>query len=372
VTLLLVDETGAVLGALPPFAVPGAHRQEIAAVVAGARERHGADVVVLRLLDHAGPAVSYLAELCGPTPTALGPVVDVDLGPHPLRAPYAEPGGPTASLAWARGVLGPVRAVQLRTWNLSSIWRLDRVAGGTVWLKEVPEFFRHEGPVLGWLAQRFPGLAPVPVAVCGGRMLLADVPGPDRYRAAPADRAPMLAALHPVQLAALEELPALRALGVPDRTFPVLAEKVRAVAHRYGYPQAVAGLDDRLAELSACGLPDTLVHGDFHPGNVRGPVTAPVLLDWGDCVLGHPGYDLLRMVEDLPAPQRAPLVAQWCEAWRDVVPDCRPERALELLGPVAALRSASVYADFLDRIEPSEHGYHRDDPPYWLEQALAA
>ncbi len=366
VTLVLVDARGTALGALPPYPVAVPYRQEAACVVDGARARYGVDVVVLRLLGGEPPAAAYLAQLTGGTVRVPLDSATVDSGAHPLRAPYARPGGPAASLAWAETVLGPLAsATQLRTWNLSSIWRL-RHASGVAWLKEVPAFFGHEGAVLGWLARHFPGLAPTPIAVCGTRMLLADVPGEDRYGAPAADRLPMLAALHRVQVVALAHRPALLALGVPDRRYPVLDAKVREVAHRYGRPEVLDGLAERLADLAACGLPDTLVHADFHPGNVRGRDT---VLDWGDCVLGHPGYDILRMVGDLPEPERAPLVAWWCDRWREAAPGSRPEAALALLGPVAALRNATVYADFLDQIEPSEHSYHRDDVPYWLSQA---
>jgi hypothetical protein len=359
VTLVLVDNAGVALGALPPFAVPEPHLQEVAHVVDGARARHGAEVVVLRLLHAEPPAVTYLAQ----TSTMDLPVsrVDVRARPHPMRAPYAEVGGPAASLAWARGILGPLTATQLRTWNLSSIWRLAH-RSGTAWLKEVPAFYRHEGAVLGWLGDRFPGLGPVLLGVDGGRVLLDDVPGEDRYGAPAADRLPMLAALHRVQRAATAELPALRALGVPAAD---LAPRIRYVATRYGYPDVLDGLDERLAELAACGLPDTLVHGDFHPGNVRGSV----ILDWGDCTIGNPGFDLLRMVERLPATERDALAGQWCDWWRAAVPGCHPERVLDALAPLAPLRAATVYANFLDRIEPSEHVYHRDDVPACLEQA---
>ncbi|HKT02360.1 MAG TPA: aminoglycoside phosphotransferase family protein, partial [Rugosimonospora sp.] len=224
VTLVLVAGTE-VLGALPPFPVPTPYRQEVAEVVAGARTAYGLDVVVLRLLHADGPAATYLAELAGGVPPPLRPVGADHLRPHPLRAPYAVPGGPAASLAWARGVLGPARANQLRTWNLSSIWRLEPESGGPAWLKEVPAFFGHEGAMLTWLAGHLPGLAPTPLAVCGGRLLLADVPGPDRYEAPAAARVPMLDALHRVQVAALDRLAELGALGVPDRRWPVLAAK---------------------------------------------------------------------------------------------------------------------------------------------------
>jgi hypothetical protein len=350
VTLVLVDGAGAVLGALPPFPVPSPHRQEVAVLVSGARSRFGASVVVLRLLHDD----TYLAQT-STVDLPLAPVPAV-LAPHPLRAPYAEVGGPAASLAWAASILGPVSATQIRTWNLSSIWRLTH-GSGTAWLKEVPAFFHHEGAVLTWLNDRFPGVAPTVIAVDGGRMLLDDVPGSDRYGAPAADRLPMLAALHRVQ-----RVPPFP--GVPRDPFPA---RIRDVARRYGYPDVLDGLDERLAAVAACGLPDTLVHGDFHPGNVRGSA----ILDWGDCFVGNPGYDLLRMVEGLPPGAGDGLVAEWCSWWREAVPGSRPERVLDALAPLSALRGAVVYANFLDQIEPSEHVYHRDDVPACLERARA-
>jgi hypothetical protein len=53
------------------------------------------------------------------------------------------------------------------------------------------------------------------------------------------------------------------------------------------------------------------------------------------------------------------------------VPGSDPARAAALLAPLAAARQAVVYQHFLDHIEPSEHPYHRDDPPLWLRHAAA-
>jgi hypothetical protein len=365
-----------VLGALPPFPVAGPYRQEAAGVVAGARDRYGAEVTVLRLLSTVDGStvddqVSYLAELYGPAPGGLVPTAE-QIDEQPLRAPYARPGGPAASLAWAGGVLdqvcgqvsGPVRATQQRTWNLSSIWRLEH-PGGVAWLKEVPDFFRHEGPLLEWLAAVHPGFAPTPLAVSGTRMLLADIPGEDRYGASGQQRLGMLAAVHRVQRDAVGRLPELAALGVPALDAGTLADRIRDVLRRYGRPDAHPDLANRLQWTVECGLPDALVHGDLYPGNVRGEV----VLDWGDSMLGHPGFDLLRMVEDLPVAQRAPLASAWCGWWRNAAPGCDPERALRLLAPIAPLRAAVVYAAFLDGIEPTERVYHEADVPACLARA---
>jgi hypothetical protein len=378
VTLVLVDGAGAVLGELPPYEVELPWWQEVTDVVAGARERHGVAVTVLRLLgaDRAAPPggrVTYLAEVAG-EPGPVRPTA-IDVAPHPLRAPWAETGGPRAGLDWAEAELAArgrkvTAAVQQRSWNLSTIWRLE-TDGAPVWLKQVPTFFAHEAAVLRWLGEHAPRTAPVPVAASGGRVLLEDLPGTDRYDAEPGEREIMLARLHTAQLAAAARTDELLALGVPDRRPPRLAELIRAVVTDNGGPEhqvLTAGLDERLAAIEACGLPDTLVHGDFHPGNVRGSATEHSILDWGDSVLGHPAIDLLRLCEQVDDPQ--PLREAWCDRWRAAVPGCRPERALELIEPLLALRNAAVYAGFLAAIEPSEWPYHADDVPFWLARAL--
>lgn len=380
-TLVLVDPAGTVLGALPPYEVEVPWWQEVSDVVAGAREHHGVDVSVLRLLFADQPAppggkVTYLAEVAG-DPGPVRPAAAA-LVPHPRRAPYAEIGGPAASLAWAADALAArgrtlTAAAQQRTWNLSAIWRLATDTT-PVWLKQVPAFFSHEPAVLRWLDEHCPGIAPAPIAADTGRMLLDDLPGTDRYSAPADERLLMLPLLHTVQVTAAGRVDDLLALGVPDQRPPQLAQRLRAVAVRDTEPgerlaALLDGLDDRLAELTACGLPDTLVHGDFHPGNVRGTAERLHVIDWGDCVIGHPAIDLLRMSEGLADP--APLRQAWSRGWRAAVPGCEPERALELIEPLVALRNAAAYAGFLDAIEPSEWPYHADDVPYWLAQAAA-
>ncbi|GHJ45218.1 hypothetical protein Cs7R123_25600 [Catellatospora sp. TT07R-123] len=385
VTLVLVDADGAVRGTLPPFEVALPYWQESSDVVAAARERFGLDVTVLRLLSHErsappGGAVTYLAQAVAP-PADLGPGPELDLSPHPHRAPYAEPGGPAATLRWAAAALAGAgrpaftHAAQQRTWNLSAIWRLDTPAG-PVWLKQVPRFFAHEPAVLRHLGAG-PHASLVPPLIAGehGRMLLAHLPGDDLYGAGADVRDAIAADLHGIQLTAATELDTLRALGVPDRRGAALARLCAGVVaahpeHADDRVRALArGLDARLAEVAACGLPDTLVHGDLHPGNARGDATHRVILDWGDCVLGHPAFDILRLTERLPADEAAPLVEAWVRRWRAAVPGSDPARAVALLRPVVALRNAAVYAGFVTAIEPAEHPYHADDVPFWLARA---
>ncbi|MEH0972200.1 aminoglycoside phosphotransferase family protein [Micromonospora sp. CPCC 205546] len=383
VTLVLVDAAGTPLGALPPFDVPSPWWQEVAPVVAEARRRYGVEVAVLRLLTGDAPqpmggTVTYLAQVDGPPATPLVPA-RLDLPADPLRAPYAEPGGPARSLAWARAELRRLgrpaeTAAQQRTWNLSAVWRLDG-PGGTAWLKQVPPFFRHEAAVLRWLGRAAPGRTSTLLADDGdGRMLIAHVPGEDRYGAPVEERLAMAAGFHPVQPRSVPDAAELVAAGVPDLRGPALPTWIRDRLAGYDtspVESLLAGLEARLDEVRGCGLPDTLVHGDLHPGNVRAHAGRHVVIDWGDAFVGHPAFDALRLAEGLADDVAAPVLAEWCARWGADVPGCAPERAVELLRPVAALRMAAVYAMILDGIEASERVYHATDVDTYLERALA-
>ncbi|HET8680488.1 MAG TPA: aminoglycoside phosphotransferase family protein [Micromonosporaceae bacterium] len=400
VTLVLVDRAGVLLGALPPYEVAAPWWQDMAGVVAGTRERYGVEVTVLRLLGtrlpapHGG-AVTYLAECLTGAPAQAVPVDAAGREPaaaapreHPLRALWARPGGPAASLAWAAGQLAqlgwqPSIASQQRTWNLSAIWRLDGPSG-TAWLKQVPPFFAHEPAVLRWLGTVAPQRVPAVLAADEGtgRMLLAHAAGEDRYLAPPAELAGLIDDLHVIQRHAVPHAHLLRAAGVPDRRWPALVNRVRDTVARHGpglgpepdlaLRSLVEGLDARLAAVDACGLPDTLGHGDFHAGNSRGDGRHRTLIDWGDSFVGHPGFDALRIVEQQPPPVAERLLRHWARRWRQAVPGSDPERALDLLAPVAALSAAATYAGFVSAIEPTERPYHAADIGIALRAALTA
>lgn len=381
--IVLVTPDGAVQGSLAPVPVSTPWWQDIGPVVSAVRDRHGLDVTVLRLLEAdrdepPGGIVTYLAEVA--QPVAADPW-EGDLPDHPLRATYARPGGPDADLAWARAVLasrgleltGP--PMQIRTWNLSSLWRLP-VGGSDAWLKVVPPFFAHEGDVL----ELFAGEAvPQLLGHDGARVLLAEVPGEDLYDAPLPQCLSMVTLLVALQRKFTERMAELLARGLPDwRGAPLQAAIADVLRRNRAQLTAtdsatlgrfVDNLPVRYAELASCGIPDTLVHGDFHPGNLRGDGERLTLLDWGDSGVGHPLLDQAAFLDRIDKDDVETVRAHWHRQWQQALPGCDPERAATLIAPVAAARQAVIYQTFLDGIEPSEHPYHHDDPANWLQTA---
>lgn len=389
VRLVLVRPDGAVVGALPEFTVTRSRWAEVAEIIATCRAVHGVAVTILRLIDTEAidrrrgvdGSATYLAEFEGAPPPNLEPWT-LPLSDDPLRARWARPGGPEADVAWADAqLIGAARprqgpAVQMKTWNLSSLWRLP-TAGGDVWLKAVPPFFAHEGGAIELLASE--SLPPLIAFDALGRTLLENVAGVDQYNAPRERQAPMIDALVTLQVDAVDRVDALLALGAPDwraQPFAVAAADVvtrgggnLTVEDQRALARLLSDLDRRFRELAECGVPDTLVHGDFHTGNVRWTNAGPIIFDWGDCGVGNPLLDVVAFDRTLDPTERADAKARWITQWSARVPGCDAARAISLVEPLGPLRLAIIYRRFLDGIEETERHYHRADVPIQLRDA---
>jgi hypothetical protein len=379
---------GAVLGALPPVPLSVPWWPEVQDLVAAVRERFGLRVTVLRLLRSPsdrlwGGAVVYLAETDELPDEPLTPWRGDPLADEPLRQDWARPGGPATLLRWAderlaeRGIHLTGRAEQMRSWNLSAIWRLPTTAG-RVWLKAVPSFFAHEGAVIDWVG---PKVAPRLHGHARGRVLMADIGGEPNHATRGPALEPMVELLTDLQARCVPRTEELLALGVPDRRLAAMRPRVEAVvdahasslepADRLVLEQLVGDLPGRLAEVASCGVPDTLVHGDFHPGNVGGTPDRYVILDWGDSFVGHPLVDELAFTQRLERADREAARGWFLGAWQRIAPASEPHHAAALLRPVLPLLAAVMYDGFCAGIEPDERVYHAADLVSMLERAVA-
>ncbi|MFE6055796.1 phosphotransferase family protein [Kitasatospora sp. NPDC056446] len=388
-------------GPLGPFTADSPWWSAVDEVAAGAAELAGVPVLVARLVDGrsatpgSGGRVRYHAEALE-RPRRLDPrPPDGDtaarLAPAEHRAAWASPGGLREALAWAETALaragrpqaGPAR--QVRTWNLSGLFRLPTASGADAWLKTTtPAFNAAEGEVIALFGGVDPTLVPAVLAAdpAAGRLLLDHVPGEDCWGPGPETVAEVVPRLVAAQ-AALADGRAARA-GLRDRTPRTLPARLSALLDRLpeetdltaaelaAVRELVAELPCLIAELAACGLPETVLHGDFHPGNWRSDGDRPAtVVDYADACLGHPALDGLRPRAFLAPEAWRHHAEVWTAAWRRHAPGSDPARALELAEPLHHLSYALRYQEFLDHIEPSERPYHEGDPAAELRAALA-
>ena len=369
----------------------------------GAGDRLGVALAVLRTLARLGDDRVVLCEVldaAGP-PVAGAAWVEaslVDTGSASVQAALetglAEGAAPVDALAWEREgwfadvvawVDGRLAAIgarrtgaprQLRHWGLSSVVEVPTDRGPVV-VKQVLPALVAEVRVSAWLGVMAPEAVPAVLDVdeASGRFLMEGV-----TEGGPADDEEAgLSTLAAIQRATRDADRQLLALGVPDRRPSVLLRALHALTTRddllldSGWslsstdtrrpPRAVVAADvaglrrlvgalDPLVRRLEDELPSgTIVHGDFHRGNVLGTTRRPVVIDWGQAALGHPLFDLPAWPDwDRDADARAaPFLSAWgCTAttWELVRPLALAFHAVTAARLADAMPSASRRSDW--------------------------
>ncbi|GGU52890.1 phosphotransferase [Lentzea flava] len=338
--IALVSAPSGFAGRTPVIAVDTPDWYHVEPVNAALEALLGVRTSVLRMIGveggerPCGGLVTYHVEAHRePDRTHLEPAEEPEAD-APFRVPFARLGALDELVAWADGHVertGP--AVQVRTWNLSTVHRLP-TGNGPVWLKAVPSFFGDEGAVIRMVAEHDPTLVPQVIASAPQRVLLTDAPG--------------------------------------DKCWPVTPEHVELILPRWVAVQnALAGaprVRGTAVPMPSFGLPDTLTHGDFHPGNWR---RSGEIIDWADAVWGHPALDACRLIAYCGPEIRDHIRKVWCEAWLAHRPDSDPLIALDVGRRASHLHNAVKYQHFLDNVEQSERIYHEGDAQAELRAVLA-
>jgi phosphotransferase family enzyme len=357
--MALVTVDGEYVGAHGPFTVESRWWSEVEKVTEYLDAVLGVRTSVLRLVEGVGEftrggTTTYQVEAYGtPNPAALVAEPVHTFPDTPLRLPWAKPGGPAELLAWAGSHVAGVGEVrQVKTWNLSCVFRVEADVG-RVWVKALPPFFAAEPTAFRLVAEQDPSLVPTMIASAPLRVLMADAPGESCWEPTAEQIRSVVSRLVAVQAALAGE----RHPSVPE--VPISSPEV-------------VGSAERAAALLATGLPMTLLHGDFHPGNWQSDGVTHQVIDWADAHWGHPALDAARLWTFLSVELRPVLAEVWAEAWLGHVPSSDPVAALELAIPLVHVFNAIRYREFLANIEESEQVYHFGDPEYEIRKAQAA
>ena len=278
-------------------------------------------------------------------PRAVELLDEIRIGAPPpaLRPRWARAGWMDRATAWMRSeaaragrpLTGEPRPFFLR--GISAVLRAP-TAGRDVFLKAVFPPFHAEPGLTRLLAERFPESVP---HVLGtepeeGWLLVEDIGAswvgelPEAERpAALAAGARAIVGIQRATAARPADLAALSAAGAPHRPLGGIPAGFEAAIGPDGFAvvgrvwqdgereavvRTVADATRRLADL---GLPETLVHGDFHSGNASLVDGRIVIIDWSDAAIGNPLVDLVTWIswsQDREIEVEAALDG-WIDAW---------------------------------------------------------
>ena len=297
--------------------------------------------------------------------------------------------------ALAAAQLGAAEEIrQVRNWPSSSVL-LVKTRAAEYYFKALPASGRVESELTRYLARYFPTIVPRLVATQTQRrwLLMAACPGRKlEYVRDVAAWQRAASAYGKLQVDCLARVGDLTALGCPTRSLDSLARRIAlladdAAALRLGdsggltdvehrsLRQAVTALQDRCAELAACGVALTLEHGDFWPGNVFVDAGSCVVIDWEDAAIAHPFFSLAPLTVGLmnaglgETNNVERIEAAYAAAFASVASPDRLRRALRLAAPLCFLEMASRYRAHRASVVEL-HPWMRDLVPQTVRLAL--
>jgi Ser/Thr protein kinase RdoA (MazF antagonist) len=305
-------------------------------------------------------------------------------GPVPeKRAPWARPGWWDEACRWldetiaGAGVArtGPVEVVQ--QWPLSSVLRCD-TSDGRVYFKAAFAIFRHEHALTERLAAEHPGLVPEVLAVDAPRgwMLMRELRGAPVGDAVIDRRTEAAGAIARLHEGWADRTRELLALGAQNRALAALAPDIGSTFDAVGIDAAestVHDLERRCEELTRGQLPETLVHGDFHPWNVMADGKELRIFDWSDASVAHPLFDLATLFQPTDdETARSAVLEAYLAAWSHLASAAELRAEYELARPLAHVHQAISYLRINEALAPDERWWFADAPRQWLAGAVEA
>ena len=310
----------------------------------------------------------------------------------PLRAPWAHPGWWSRTTRWIHDTLtaqgiqptGPMEP--LKVWAISYVLPVPTTSG-MVYFKAVPALFATESGLTAALAQDFPGETPAILAVDTEQnyLLLPELSGESLRNATAADpdtewypeAARRFARL---QIACIGRTDALTAQGCcsrPLRDLPAAITELLTEAEdtKIRKLYGLADLEDNflrsigprvmalVAELEAFGIPETLLHGDLHGGNIHVTGTVEegncVFFDWSDGAITHPFFDLITFIgvsgdyTDEKLARHHRYLNAYLEPWTALFPLDTLQRAVAVAQQLAPAYHAVSYGNIARATEPA-------------------
>jgi len=141
---------------------------------------------------------------------------------------------------------------------------------------------------------------------------------------------------------------------------------------RQAWVAGVRALVDACAALDDAGLPDTVVHGDLHPGNiVVTPEDRYVVVDWSDAARGNPFVDLATyLTRTKDRDLRVRLLDAYVDVWDGFVDRARLDAAADLAMTVGCLYQVQTYQVLDAALDEPDRAIFTGSDAGWAKRAL--
>jgi hypothetical protein len=323
----------------------------------------------------------------------------------PVTPAWTKPGWYAEAMPWIDEQLAATGAprtgvpVQVRSWGLSNVLRCP-TAKGDVYFKALahsstirpahpealPLLFAHEPLLLHRLSEARPGEVPAPIAIDEKRawMLLADL-GPPLARETDVSRwIDALRGHARLQRSFADQQDRLLSFTCVDRRLAVLDRELDRLlgpnpateqlepAERAQLPRRADQLHEAISELATIGLPETLLHGDLHPGNLAVRDGKVLAFDWTDAAVSHPFLDLVTFVgKRSPISTDPRLKDAYLAEWEAYASPADLRRTLVLAGELGALHQTMTSLYLPDHLSgPSADAMVRG-AVWWLRALIS-
>ena len=169
-----------------------------------------------------------------------------------------------------------------------------------------------------------------------------------------------------IQIKSVEHIDNLLNIGCLDRRLEKLATQIDALFNdKFVLSQLKEAEIEQLikiaphlkilcSQLAEYKIPQTLVHGDLHLGNVALYNDNYLLFDWTDSCISHPFFDMFQLFFAENNTSVKDLQDEYLAKWNFYEPKSRLLEAWELAKPLCALHHAVTYQYISNCLEPRD------------------
>jgi hypothetical protein len=303
-------------------------------------------------------------------------LTEIESGDIPqVRSPWARVGWFDSASQWISEQLQELKYDQLspveciKSWGISCILRVS-TNHGNLYLKEASTLplFCNEPVVTKELAKLFPEHIPNVLSINSERhwMLLADFGEPIGRNSSVKAKKDVYRLLAQIQIKSVEHIDNLLNVGCLDRRLEKLATQIDSLlndeivlcqlkeAEIEQLIKIAPHLKNLCSQLAKYKIPQTLVHGDLHLGNVALYNYNYLLFDWTDSCISHPFFDMFLLFFAENNTSIKHLQDEYLNQWTTYEPKSRLLEAWELAKPLCALHHAVTYQYISNCLETRE------------------